>query len=324
MSDLTHSDNIKDSPEDEPLSNLLLTQLQEPWYKTLAVSAKDLFRRPKLPPLAVTSRPVPVQDIWGLYGRQRKSFLFSTGLNAALVAVVCLLGVTQKGREAIRTVTALVLPADVAREAKPLARVQGGGGDRSALPASFGKLPKASLRQFAPPEAVYNNTAPLLAMDPSIIAPPDAALPQVNSDHYGDPFSKGNILSNGQGPGSGIGNHGGPGGVGDHNGPGFGEDGFGTGALRSGGEVSQPKVSHKVEPEYSDEARKAKYQGTVVLYIEVDVNGKPTNIQVVRSLGMGLDEKAVEAVKKWTFVPGKRNGVPVKVMATVEVAFHLL
>ena len=98
----------------------------------------------------------------------------------------------------------------------------------------------------------------------------------------------------------------------------------GGGAYRAGGGVTAPTLQHKVEPEYSEEARKAKVQGTVVLYVEVDTTGKATNIHVLRSLGLGLDEKAIEAVKQWTFIPGKKNGVPVAVQATVEVNFRLL
>jgi TonB family protein len=162
-------------------------------------------------------------------------------------------------------------------------------------------------------------------MDPSIIAPPDVALPQVNSDRYGDPLSRFGTLSNGPGSGSGIGS-GDHGGVGPKHGPGAGpgDGGFGVGELAVGSDVTKPQLLRKVEPEYSDEARKAKYSGTVVLYIEIDATGHATNIQVQRSPGMGLDEKAVEAVKKWLFVPGKLNGKPVKVPATVEVNFRLL
>jgi TonB family protein len=202
----------------------------------------------------------------------------------------------------------------------------GGGGDRSALPASFGKLPKAALKQFTPAVAVYNNMNPKLMMDPSILVPPDVALPQVNSDHYGDPFSKSNVLSNGPGSGGGIGT-GDKGGIGPGDGVGFGpgaDGGFDGGRLRVAAGVTAPQLLHKVEPEYSEEARKAKYQGTVVLYIEVDATGHATKIHVQRSLGLGLDEKAIEAVKKWTFLPGKLNGKPVTVPATVEVNFRLL
>jgi TonB family protein len=202
----------------------------------------------------------------------------------------------------------------------------GGGGDRSALPASFGKLPKAALKQFTPPVAVYNNDNPKLAMEPSILAPPDTVLPQVNSDHYGDPFSHSGILSNGTGSNGGIGSGKG-GGVGSGYGAGVGPGeggGFGGGAFRVGGGVTAPTLLQKVEPEYSEEARKAKHSGTVVLYIEVTVDGRADNIRVQRSLGLGLDEKAIEAVKKWRFSPGKKDGKPVRVAATIEVNFRLL
>jgi TonB family protein len=88
--------------------------------------------------------------------------------------------------------------------------------------------------------------------------------------------------------------------------------------------VSAPSLLSKVEPEYSEEARKAKHQGMVVLYVEVDPAGRPHNIKVVRSLGLGLDEKAMEAVSKWKFRPGLKDGKPVTVGATVEVTFRLL
>jgi TonB family protein len=91
-----------------------------------------------------------------------------------------------------------------------------------------------------------------------------------------------------------------------------------------GGGVSAPVVLYKVDPEYSEEARKAKYSGTVVLQLVVDSSGKAQNIHVVRSLGLGLDEKAIEAVNKWKFRPGYKGGQPVAVQATIEVNFRLL
>jgi TonB family protein len=68
---------------------------------------------------------------------------------------------------------------------------------------------------------------------------------------------------------------------------------------------------HKVEPDYTAEARNAKYQGTVLLYVEIDPTGTAQNIRVQRSLGLGLDEKAIEAVKKWRFKAGQKDGRPV-------------
>lgn len=87
--------------------------------------------------------------------------------------------------------------------------------------------------------------------------------------------------------------------------------------------VSAPTLLHKVEPEYTEEARLAKYQGTVLLSVVIDPNGTATNIKVVHSPGLGLDEKAIEAVQKWTFRPGFKDDKPVKVGAIVEVDFRL-
>jgi TonB family protein len=80
----------------------------------------------------------------------------------------------------------------------------------------------------------------------------------------------------------------------------------------------------KTEPEYSEEARKARLQGTVLLRIEVDAHGLPQNIAVRQALGLGLDDRAIDAVKKWRFRPGKVNGKPAAVVAFVEVNFRLL
>jgi TonB family protein len=93
--------------------------------------------------------------------------------------------------------------------------------------------------------------------------------------------------------------------------------------FRVGGGVSAPRGLFTPDPEYSEEARKAKYQGTVILWLIVDPNGKPRDIKVARSLGMGLDEKAIEAVKSWKFDPARKDGAPVAVQINVEVNFRL-
>lgn len=96
------------------------------------------------------------------------------------------------------------------------------------------------------------------------------------------------------------------------------------GVYRVGGGVLAPTLVHKVEPEYSEQARQARYQGTVILYVEVDPSGRATNIRVQRPLGLGLDEKAIEAVRQWQFRPGSKDGAPVTVAANIEVNFRLL
>jgi TonB family protein len=93
---------------------------------------------------------------------------------------------------------------------------------------------------------------------------------------------------------------------------------------RVGPGVTAPLLLQKTEPVYSEEARKAKLQGTVVLYVQIDPTGKAINMRVLRSLGMGLDEMAMEAIKKWKFRPGTKGGKPVTVEAQIEVNFRLL
>jgi TonB family protein len=91
-----------------------------------------------------------------------------------------------------------------------------------------------------------------------------------------------------------------------------------------GNGVSQPSVISKVDPEYTPEAHDAKVEGPVLLSIVIGTDGKAHDINVVRKLGSGLDEKAVEAVQKWVFKPGYKDGEPVRVRAQIEVNFKLL
>ena len=88
--------------------------------------------------------------------------------------------------------------------------------------------------------------------------------------------------------------------------------------------MTPPKAKYTPEPDFSEEARKAKYQGTVLLAIVVTANGVASDLKVVKSLGLGLDEKAMEAVRQWKFKPGYKDGKPVAVAATIEVNFRLL
>ena len=132
------------------------------------------------------------------------------------------------------------------------------------------------------------------------------------------PPSAGPGIGGGIGPRTGVGS-----GRGSGVGPGSG-GGIGGGVFRIGGGVSSPRLLSKVEPEYSEKARKANHQGVVSLSVEIWEDGLAHNIRVVRSLGLGLDEKAVEAVKQWRFRPGKKDGKPVRVHAQVAVSFRLL
>jgi periplasmic protein TonB len=315
----------------EHLDRLLAPQVETPWFKSLYDSIRELIHPTPLPPLQVTSKPLAVKDIWGLYGRKKQSGAYSLGIHVGVIVLLFTVLSSKAVQKAAHDVTALIVPVDL-QEYQPKAGPQkpsgggGGGGDRSPLPAAKGRLPKIAPRQFTPPVQVFNNLNPKLPMEPTIIVPPDVNLPNNNLPQYGDPLAKIGPPSNGPGSGGGIGSGSG-GGIGSGKGAGLGPGeggGFGGGVFRVGGGVTAPVPLYRPEPEYSEEARKAKYQGTVVLYVEVDASGKPKNLKVMRSLGLGLDEKAIEAVEKWKFRPGYKDGKPVTVAATVEVNFRLL
>jgi TonB family protein len=95
-------------------------------------------------------------------------------------------------------------------------------------------------------------------------------------------------------------------------------------ATKVGNGVRPPVLLSKIEPEYSPEGLTAKYQGTVILSVVIGTDGQATDLQLVKSLGFGLDEKAAEAVSQWHFSPGQKDGTPVPVQATIEVNFRLL
>jgi protein TonB len=324
---------LNPSPEDPEfhLSRLYAAGVHEPWLKTFFRDIKDLVNPPKLPPLVLTSKPVPVKEMGGLYAGQEKTAGFTSLLiHAGFVGLLFLIGTSSAVQKAAKDHFTLLAPIDLAPYKAPVKKQTmgggGGGGDRSPLPASKGKLPRIAQRQFVPPTAVIQNMNPKLVMEPTLVAPPDAQLPQVNMNQYGDPLAKLGPASNGPGSGGGIGNGSG-GGVGPGRGQGFGPGsggGVGGGPYRIGGGVSAPQLVFKVEPEYSEEARKAKFQGTVVLYVVVDEKGQPKDLKVVRPLGLGLDQKAIEAVQKWRFKPGLKDGRPVSVSAQIEVNFRLL
>jgi len=200
----------------------------------------------------------------------------------------------------------------------------GGGGGRSPLPASAGGLPRLAHHQFVPPSTRPPEFKAALLMEATLVASVETE-PNPLLMRIGDPLGRDGPPSDGPGSNGGIG-AGNNGGIGNHKGPGFSDrDGGGVefnGKL--GGGVVAPVVLHRVDPEFSEEARKAKYQGTVVLTIEVGVDGKPHGIRIVSRLGLGLDEMAIEAVSQWKFKPAMRNGRPVPAPATIEVNFRLL
>lgn len=204
----------------------------------------------------------------------------------------------------------------------------GGGGVHADSPASRGNPAPFARRQFVVPTVEIQESTPILPMEPTLIGNPDIQLATFDFKRYGDPNGALGTNSGGPGDGGGIGSGSGTG-IGPGKGPGLNDgEGGGEGGVvyngAGGGALTPPSLLTHPDPEYSEEARKAHLQGTVVLRIEVNARGQAQNFSVRQSLGLGLDDRAVEAVKKWRFIPGKLNGKPVVVVAFVEVSFRLL
>ena len=320
-------------PVPEPELHLLLVNqtLDEPLWKSLFRNIDEFFFPKKLPPLVLTSKPVAVRDIWGFYNYKGRGAAGSTVIHVLAVALI--IGATYLGKKIVdvakpKETVLLIAPDDM--PALPPSKTRsgggGGGGDRDKLQASAGRLPKQSMQQFTPPMAVIRNPDPKLAIPPTIVVPPEIKLQQPNLPDLGNPLSHlPSVPSNGTGSGGGIGSGSG-GGVGSGEGPGYGPGyggGTGGGVFHVGGGVSAPKKIYDPDPEYSEEARKAKYQGTCVLYVIVGPDGKPRDVRVSRTLGLGLDEKAIEAVRTWRFEPATKDGKPVAVAINIEVSFRL-
>lgn len=266
-----------------------------------------------------------------MYSSPRRSALLSGLLHAGSIALILLLTrVTNSPVFQPHPVllAPIVLP-DVSVAAPHKNGGGGGGGARDETPPSVGRLPRPSPRQFTPPLLKPIVTNPQLTIEPTLLAPADAQIPTVSLAQFGMPNGVAGPPSQGPGAGGGFGS-GKDGGFGDNEGPGFGTGakggigGPGEGGSGGTGAIVGPVLVYKTEPEYSDEARRARVQGLVVLSIEVGVDGMAKNIEVRQSLGMGLDERAIETVRHWRFRPATRNGKPIPVRALVQVTFRLL
>jgi TonB family protein len=278
-------------------------------------SQQSVVKFAKEEPLNTSIMPTLMGVGYGTYQQKPENFLLSFVTHTAGIGLMLWL--------LHMTVPAKIIPPTTANSVDLAPYVPqhvgkggpsgGGGGDASKLKASAGTPPKAAKQQFTPPTVLPQQKSKLM-IEPTVVAdlkvPPNAQL--------GDPLSKLMTPSNGTGVGGGIGTGSG-GGVGSgHGGP-----GVGPGIFHVGEGVSAPRAIYTPEPEFSEEARKAKYQGVVVLNIIVGTDGRVHNPRVVRALGMGLDEKAIEGVKTWKFDPSKKDGRAVAVEMNIEVAFNL-
>jgi TonB family protein len=253
------------------------------------------------------------------FGRRGNSALLSLAIHVGAIAILLLLGWhaprPQVKPIAERSVVRLLDPvkADLGRLGA------GGGGNHSLTAPSIVRVPPH--HEFHAPLVVAQSTRTPLLMDP---APSLTADIRVDSNllQFGDPHGVPGPPSSGPGNGGGIGDTDGTG-IGHKRGPGAGDGEPGSG-MGSRGVLTPPVLLWKVDPDYSDPARTAKVQGIVVLRIEIDQAGQIRDMRVDQSLGLGLDEKAMEAVRRWRFMPGMRNGKAVTTSGLVEVHFRLL
>lgn len=273
------------------------------------------------PVLVVGDRPAAVfaPDVF-LAKMQPKRSARSTGYavlaHAAAILLVCL-AVSAHVRMTPLTETTQI---DVLTTPPPIApemhRTGGGGGSNDRAPVAKGQMPKFAPVQITPPKIPVE--AKIRMPDPAIEAVTNMKMPNPDMPNLGMPTS--NSLGTSLGAGKGTG-------MGDGNGPGFGNGrggNWGGGDVKNvGGGISEPIVTHMVEPEFSEEARRAKYPGDVIVSLIVDANGMPQNVHVLHGVGMGLDEKAVEAVKEYRFKPALEDGKPVAVYMNVDVGFHI-
>jgi TonB family protein len=261
---------------------------------------------------------------YGAYEVRPENFLLSFLTHAlAIGALLWLFHLTVRVPDKLEhfNATSIVLSPPPLMHVGTRAGGGGGGGEASKLKASAGSPPKATMeQQLAPPVVVAQQKSKLM-VTPTIVA--DMKIPQTSQ--VGDPLSKLMTPSSGTGVTSGIGNGSG-GGVGSGDGRGLGPGSganFGGGVFHVGNGISAPIPTYSPDPDYSDEARKVKHQGTVILNVIVGTDGRVHNPKIVRSLGMGLDEKAIEKVLIWRFDPARKDGRPVAVEVNVEVSFNL-
>jgi periplasmic protein TonB len=303
----------------------------KPWFRNLPGQLRALFSAKPVSG-TFTSTPVDVPNIWQDYLPNPYSWANSVLVHLLVLTALMLPFLLKPLWPPPPLPSTLFNYTHISISLPPLQGKAdanhggGGGGERMPLQASHGALPPFSRTQFTPPTVHIPKTQPLLPMSATVIGPPELKLPAMKLDMpFGDPTSSASIPSGGPGSGAAIGSGKGTG-VGPGEGPGVGPGRDGNccgGTYQVGGSVSAPEAIYSPEPAYSEEARKAKFGGTVLLWIVVDAQGAVRNIRVAKPLGMGLDEQAVKTVGTWKFKPSMKNGVPVPVQIEVEVTFRL-
>lgn len=298
-------------------------------FRSLAENLRDTLFPRKLPPLELTSRPIAVGDPMAVK-RSPASSAVSFIVHIAIIALIAWAALEAR-RHVVVTPTPKVVPIEIrpfipmtAPTPKPMGG-GGGGGMHSVIEPTKGRLPRMEKKPIVQPQLLRIDH-PKLAVQPAVMMPKQIQIPDNKMPDIGVPQSTQiTVASQGAGSNSGFGQGSGGGiGAGGGNGVGIGSGGgYGGGVMSVGGGVSAPQVIHSVDPDFTNAARRANLQGVVSIQLIVDSRGNPQDIQVVRHLGMGLDEKAIEAVRQYKFKPAMYQGHPVAVQMIINVNFHL-
>jgi periplasmic protein TonB len=307
---------VKQAPlklESRPADNDLILE-EEGIFSSLISSFRDAFFPEKLPPLELQSKPIAVVDRMRVKKDPTSTAIAIVihGLVILLIAYVLIKKIPLAAPAKTTLVTDVKIPP-MAPSKKDV--MGGGGGQRGPTPVSKGSPPKFADTQIVPPKAPPPEQ-PKIKIEPTVEVQKDVHMAS-NMPNFGLPNSPLAGVSMGNGSGTGLGS-----GNGSGIGPGTGGN-IGGGLRHVGGGVSAPVPIYTVEPEFSEEARKAKFAGVVVVYLQVGADGLPSHVRPYKGVGMGLDDKAVEAVRQYRFKPAMENGKPVPVEMYVEVNFQI-
>jgi protein TonB len=298
---------------------------QDSWLQRVRDNFHQLLTPARIFPFPANGAPIHVLKL-DTSTRQSRAQSFSFLTHAAIISTLVLLAAHPPGgarnnfppeRPAFQPIPLPTSLLERLRSNHP-SDGRGAGGNQNPIPATRGNLAPLSsiqiVRPSLPPKQESQLPIPPTILDPK--APPMLS----PTDHIGLPWMKEFTESPGPGKGGTIGN-----GVGETmgdstNGPG----GRGEAALPYHPGTTLPSCAYCPDPQYTDEAREAKLQGKVTLQVLVGADGRASRIRIVQGIGMGLDERAEQAIRGWKFVPAHdavRRAVPAWV--TVEAVFRL-
>jgi periplasmic protein TonB len=295
------------------------------WLKRVSENVRQLLHASGIATTSANGAPLHFESI-DLSARHGKAQTYSVVVHAAILLALAFALVSPPVRQNVRNSISLGLahdplayvPPAIPTSQMPSLGSMGGGGENNPRPTRSGNLAPAASMPLVPPRLIHNENVALPA--PPAVFDPDAPASVTTAKNLGLPWMNGDSDSAGPGKGHGFGSGNG-GGMGDGNGNGAGA---GDSSAPYSNGLSPVACLYCPDPPYTEEARKAKLQGKVLLRVLVGPDGAAQRIEVLKGLGMGLEERAKETVHSWKFAPA-RDGAkrPVAAWVTIETRFQL-